>query len=160
METFFLIVALIIMVAGLVGTILPIIPSVPMVYLGFVIYGIANGWQDYGSTVMIVFGLVTVFVLVLDYVAGAIGAKRFGGSRLGAVGAIVGALIGLIFFNIIGLVVGTFAGAALGELVLGRTMQEAIMSGSGALVGFLAGSLFKFMTSIMMIGAFLWFIIT
>jgi uncharacterized protein YqgC (DUF456 family) len=160
METFFLIVALIIMVAGLVGTILPIIPSVPMVYLGYVIYGIANGWQDYGSTVMIVFGLVTVFVLVLDYVAGAIGAKRFGGSRLGAVGAIVGALIGVIFFNIIGLVVGTFAGAALGELVLGRTMQEAIMSGSGALVGFLAGSLFKFMTSIMMIGAFLWFIIT
>lgn len=159
METVFLIIALIIMVGGLIGTILPIIPSVPMVYLGYVVYGIASDWKDYGSTVMIVFGLVTVFVMVLDYIAGAIGAKRFGGSRLGAIGAIVGALVGVIFFNIVGLVVGTFAGAALGELVLGRTMREAIMSGSGALVGFLAGSLFKLMTSIVMIGAFLWFII-
>ena len=159
METVFLIIALLIMMGGLIGTILPIIPSVPMVYLGYFIYGFASDWKDYGSTVMIVFGLVTIFVLVLDYVAGAIGAKRFGGSRLGAVGAIVGALVGVIFFNIVGLVVGTFAGAALGELVLGRTMQEAIMSGSGALVGFLAGSLFKLMTSLVMIGAFLWFII-
>ncbi len=159
METIYLVLSLIIMVAGLAGTVLPILPSIPLVYSGFLIYGLGTGWHDFGAGVMIFFGALTVFVLVLDYVAGAVGAKKFGASTAGVIGSVIGAILGVIFFNIIGLLVGVFAGAVFGELHHGRTTEEAFRSGWGAFLGFVAGSLFKFVIAFFMIGVFLLLII-
>ena len=158
MEIAMLILALLVMAVGLVGSFLPMIPGVPLVYSGYLIYGLASHWQKYGSTTMIIFGLVTVLVIALDYVAGSVGAKKFGASRVGAWGAIIGAVVGVLTFNLIGLVVGTFGGAVLGELILGRTMGEAFRSGWGAFLGFLTGSLFKVMAATIMFGCFIWFV--
>jgi hypothetical protein len=158
MEIAMLILALLVMAVGLVGSFLPMIPGVPLVYSGYLIYGLASGWRHYGLGIMVAFGLVTVLVIVLDYVAGSMGAKKFGASRAGAWGAIIGAVVGVLTFNLIGLVVGTFGGAVLGELLLGRTMGEAFRSGWGAFLGFLAGSLFKVMAATIMLGSFLWLV--
>ena len=158
MEIALLIVALLVMVVGLVGSFLPMIPGVPLVYSGYLIYGLASHWRHYGLATMVVFGLITVLVIVLDYVAGSMGAKKFGASRAGAWGAIIGAVVGVLVFNLIGLVVGTFGGAMLGELLLGRSMGQAFRSGWGAFLGFLTGSLFKVMAATIMLGSFLWLV--
>ena len=159
MDTVYLILSLVIMAAGLAGTILPVLPSIPLVYCGFLIYGAGTGWRDFGAGVMIFFGAVTILVLVLDYVAGAVGAKKFGASTAGVVGSVIGAIVGVIFFNIIGLIVGVFAGAVFGEIFRGRTTGEAFRSGWGAFLGFVAGSLFKLLIAVAMIGAFILLII-
>ena len=158
METFWLVLTLIIMVIGLVGVILPVLPSVPIIYAGFFIYGLATDWSHYGAATMIWCGILTVVVLAADYAAGALGARRFGGSRAGMIGSILGAIVGLIVFNLIGLIIGTFVGAIAFELLSGRNWEEALRSGWGALVGFLAGSLFKLMAGLMMIGIFIWMV--
>ncbi len=159
METVFLILALLVMVLGLVGAVLPMIPSVPMVYAGFVLYGLATEWRDYGLNVMVFFGLLTCLIIAVDYVAGAVGAKKFGASPAGVWGSIIGAVAGVIIFNVFGLIIGTFAGAIIGELLYGRDMRDAVRSGWGAFMGFLAGSFFKIMTSLAMIASFLWLVI-
>lgn len=160
MEILFLIITLALMLLGLAGTIFPVLPGIPIIYAGYLIYGLATDWREYGAGVMIAFGAVTLLVLVLDWLAGAIGAKKYGASRAGVVGSVIGAVLGLIFFNIIGLVLGPFVGALLGELLLGRSLKEAVRSGWGALLGFLAGSFFKIVTASVMIVAFLLLIIT
>ncbi|MBW2609157.1 MAG: DUF456 domain-containing protein [Deltaproteobacteria bacterium] len=159
MEILFLIISLLLMAAGLVGTFLPIIPSLPLVYGGYLVYGLVTGWQNYGLGIMIAFGLVTGITVLLDYLAGALGAKKFGGTRAGVIGSTIGAIVGVILLNVIGLIIGTFMGAILGELIGGRSMPEAVRSGWGAFLGFVAGTFFKIVAAVAMITAFLWLII-
>ena len=87
MEIALLIVALLVMVVGLVGSFLPMIPGVPLVYSGYLIYGLASHWRHYGLATMVVFGLIAVLVIVLDYVAGINGGEKirsFPGRGLGS----------------------------------------------------------------------------
>ena len=159
MIIFFAVIVLLIMAVGLAGTILPVIPSVPLIYAGYLLYGLATGWQDYGWTVMIIWGVITVLSVMLDYYAGAIGAKTYGASRAGVWGSVIGAIAGIFVFNVAGLIIGPFVGALAGELIFGRSFRDAFRSGWGALLGFLAGSLFKVVLALAMIGVFLWLII-
>ncbi len=154
-----LIITLLMMLAGLAGTVLPMIPGILLIYAGYAVYGLATGWRDYGWGVMAFWGVITLLMQLLDYYAGALGAKKFGASGKGIWGSIIGGFAGLIIFNVLGLVIGTFLGAAIGELLGGRTAGEAARSGWGAFLGFVAGSLFKLTMAIIMIGVFLWLII-
>jgi len=148
------------MLLGLAGAVLPVLPSLPLVFAGYLVYGLATGWQAYGLTVMVIIGGLTVLVQGLDAVAGGWGASRYGGSRAGVWGAALGAIVGLIFFNVIGLLLGPFVGALIGELLAGRTLRAGLRSGWGAFVGFLAGTLFKIVIAAAMIGAFFYLILT
>jgi len=150
----FFVVALLLMLVGLLGTIAPWVPGVPLIYGVYLVYGLVTGWQSYGWGVMAVLGGVTAAVMFLDFYAGALGAKKFGATPAGTWGSIIGAITGMVMFNVIGLIVGTFAGALLGELLSRRPLDEALRSGWGALVGFLAGTLFRFVVATVMIGLF------
>ena len=157
-EIVFFIIALLLMLAGLLGTIAPWVPGVPLIYAVYLIYGVVTDWQSYGMGVMAVLGGVTASIMVLDFYAGALGARKFGASPAGTWGSIIGALLGLVLFNVIGLIIGTFTGALLGELLSRRPLRAALWSGWGALVGFLAGTLFRFVTATVMIGLFVWLV--
>jgi hypothetical protein len=159
MTTVYLVISLLMMVVGIIGALLPVIPALPLVYAGFFIYGLGTGWADYGWTVMIVGGLVTALAQLLDYVAGAIGAKRYGASKAGIWGSIIGGLVGVIFFNVVGLILGPFVGAMIGELVWGRNLRDATRSGWGAFLGFVATTLFKMAAGLAMLLAFLWLVL-
>jgi len=97
--------------------------------------------------------------VLVDYYAGAAGAKKYGASTAGVIGAILGAILGVIFLNIPGLILGPFLGAVIGEMFAGKKQKEAWRAGWGAFLGFLAGSLFKITTGIMMFFLFLYFLI-
>jgi uncharacterized protein YqgC (DUF456 family) len=143
------------MAIGLVGAVIPVLPGLPVVYLGYIVYGIGTDWRDYGWGVMTLMGVVTVMVLLLDYLAGAAGARKFGASRAGMWCSVLGAIVGLIFFNIPGLILGPFVGAVVGELAVGRSLDDAFRSGWGAFLGFVAGGIFKFFMALLMIAVFL-----
>ncbi len=144
------------MFAGLVGTVLPIVPGILLIYAGYLLYGFATGWQDYGLNAIIVWSIVTALVLLLDVYAGALGAKRYGASRAGAWGSVVGGLIGTMAAGFPGLILGPFIGAAAAELIRGRSCREALLSGWGTFLGFIAGSIVKIAVAAIMIGSFIW----
>ncbi len=159
MSTVAFILAFFIMLVGLIGTIVPMIPGIPLIYLGFLIYGLFNHWIDYGAGAMAFWGVLTILSVVLDYYAGAIGAKKYGASRAGIWGAIIGGVLGILFLGFIGILAGPFIGAVTGELLVGRSGNSALRSGWGTLIGFLAGSLFKIILALAMIGSFLWWVV-
>ena len=151
---------LLVMLAGLAGTLLPVLPGLPLMWLAGLGYGWYTGWRDYGFAGLMITALAVALSLAVDQLASIIGARKFGASRAGVIGSVAGGLAGLIFFSFPGLILGLFAGAGAAEMLFSqRGLKAALASGAGALLGFLAGSLFKFMLGLGLLGAFLWALI-
>ena len=156
MEAVVLGLALLVLLAGLAGTLLPVVPGLPLMWLALLGYGWFTGWTAYGFTGLLVTGLLVLFSLVVDQAAAVIGAKKYGATRAGLFGSVAGGLLGLIFFSLPGLVLGVFFGAlALEVLISRRDLRSAFQAGFGALLGFLAGGLFKFMLGLGLLGFFI-----
>ncbi|MDR1081982.1 MAG: DUF456 domain-containing protein [Deltaproteobacteria bacterium] len=152
---------IILMLAGAAGAFVPIIPGRPLNWLVLLGYGFWSDWGPYGFWTMLWAGLAVAVGLVCDQLAGAMGAKKFGSSRAGMIGAFVGAILGVIFLNIPGLILGTFFGAMLAEIWFDRKEAAAAAdSGLGALLGCLAGGVFKFVISIILTAAYIWLVLS
>jgi uncharacterized protein YqgC (DUF456 family) len=159
-DTLILLISFLIMLVGLAGTILPFVPGIPLIYGGFIFYGLMDGWTQYSASFMVFWGIIAALMVLLDYYAGAIGARRYGASAAGVWGSIIGGILGVIFLGFIGILAGPFVGAVVGELLSGKTHRSALKSGWGTFIGFLAGSLFKLVVGCVMLGSFLWKILT
>ena len=157
--TIYFILAILLMLTGLAGTIIPFLPGIPLIYLGYIIFGLGSQWEYYGLPAMIFWGTVTLLTVFLDYYVSALGAKRFGASNYGIWGSILGGILGIIFLGFFGLIIGPFLGAVAAELLKGKSNREAWTSGWGTFMGFLAGSLFKVVLGFVMISSFLWWIL-
>ena len=150
------ILAMIIMLIGLAGTIIPMLPGLPVMWLGAFIYALFTGFEKVGWTFLGIFAGLTAVTTLLDYVANLYGAKKMGATRWGVLGAFLGMLIGLFTGGLIGLLLGSFLGAILGEILRGRKGSQALKAGVGTFLGFLGGTLLKFVIGCAMIGIFLW----
>lgn len=126
--------AFVLILVGLIGTLLPVMPGALLVFLGMFAGAWADDFSRVGWAVLGVLAILTVLFYVLDFLAGAYGARRLGASRWGVIGAILGALVGM-FFGFIGVVVGPFVGAVVGELLARRGLLEASRAGAGAWIG-------------------------
>jgi uncharacterized protein YqgC (DUF456 family) len=142
-------------IVGLIGTILPTLPGNILIFAGTLIYGIWTGFQEVTLSVLAILAVISAAAQVLDYVAEAYGAKRFGATKYGVWGAILGGIIGFMTLNIAGLVLGIFLGAVIPELFFGgRSLKGALRIGWGSLLGFLGGTLMKFILGLVAIGIF------
>ncbi len=147
--------ALLIMLIGAAGTLLPVIPGTPLIFLAALGYGFYEGFHKVTPLVLgILFALMVVTHLV-DYLAGVIGAKKYGASKYGIWGSFVGAVIGTALFNIPGLLIGPFIGAIIGEIITGRKAEEAFKAGFGTVIGLAGGALFKLFFALAMIAVYL-----
>ena len=129
------------LLVGFVGCVVPVLPGVACAYAAL--------WTLYPTPYaltnerLLVGGIVAVVAIVLDYVVPALGAKKFNCSKWGVFGCMVGTIVG-IFFAPFGIILGPFLGAVAGELVAGKQASAALRGGFGALLGFIAGVLLKF----------------
>lgn len=126
-------------VVAILGVFLPMLPGVPIAAVGALLAAWLTGFQELTLVPLLVVAALVVLALVLDYVAGFVGAKRYGASRSGIWGSIIGALLGLFFFPPFGFLIGALGGAILAELLSGRQAQEALRAGVGVFVGTLGG---------------------
>lgn len=146
-------VTILLMGAGLLGTVLPLLPGSILILGGAVVNFFAIG--SIGWPTLVVLTLLMVASQLLDIVSGSIGAKYFGATRWGAVGGIVGAVVG-IFFGFVGLFIGPLIGALVGELLGGKGVLPAGRSGAGTFVGTTAGMLAKIGIGLLMV---IWFLV-
>lgn len=126
------------LVGGLIGCIVPAMPGPPLSYIALLLLQVTR-FADYSVKFLIITAVVTVIVTVIDYLLPVWGTKKWGGNRAGVIGSMVGLLAGL-FFAPVGIIVGPFAGAVVGELLTGSDTNAALRSGFGAFVGFLLGT--------------------
>ena len=103
----------ILMLVGLIGCVLPALPGPTLSYLGLVVLSFSDR-VTFSTKFFIIWGIVALIVTILDYIIPIWGTKRFGGSKYGVWGSIVGLLVGL-FFPPVGFIIGPFAPEPLSE---------------------------------------------
>jgi uncharacterized protein YqgC (DUF456 family) len=145
--------ALLVMSIGCLGSLLPGIPSTPLVLIAAIAHKIYFKAAGVGWVILTMLVLITALALVMDYLASVYGAKRFGATKKGMAGAIVGGIVGL-FFNLPGILFGPFIGASLFEMIGGRNWKPAMKAGLGATLGLFAGAVGKLVCCLSMMTFF------
>lgn len=141
-------------VVGIIGLVLPAFPGAILIYLGFLLAAWAENFAHIGPGTLLALGLMALLIYAIDFIAGALGAKRFGASTRAIAGASFGAVIGL-FFGIPGVLLGPFIGAVLGELSVQRNLIAAGKAGVGTTIGLAIGVAAKLAIALSMVGLFL-----
>lgn len=147
------ILAVLLIVVGVAGTVLPALPGAILVFAGIVLAAWIDGFARIPVWLVVVFGLLTALAWAVDYFAAAAGAKRAGASRLALVGALVGTLAGIVT-GLWGLVFMPLVGAALGEYVAQRDLRRAGKVGLATWLGLLLGTAAKVAIVFAMVGVF------
>jgi uncharacterized protein YqgC (DUF456 family) len=142
--------------AGFLGIFLPILPGIPLAWLGFFIFAIGTGFTRISILATVVFFVLMLVVLLLDFLAPVLGAGKYKASKWGIAGAFVGFLVGVLIFGFWGIILGPFIGALLGEIAARRPAGQAFKSAAGTLIGFLAGSLIKTIYIFVLLGFFIY----
>lgn len=147
------ILAVLIIVGGLVGTVIPSLPGVPLVFGGLLLASWADGFHHVGAGTLAVLGGLAALAWLLDFLAAALGAKKLGASQRAFWGATFGAIAGM-FFGIPGMILGPFVGAVVAELSGGRDVRQAGRAGYGAWIGVVIGTAAKLAIAFLMVGIF------
>lgn len=147
------VIAGILIVAGLIGAILPILPGIPMMFAGMLLAAWVGHFQDIPVWVVVLLGVLAAFSVVFDFLAGSYGAKKYGAGKAAVWGAFIGTIVG-IFFGIPGLILGPFIGAVIGQLASGSAVEHATRVGVGTWIGLLIGTAIKLAVAFMMLGMF------
>ena len=148
MDVFLAIVAGLLILSGIVGSVVPVLPGPPLGFMGILVLHF-TAYADFSTTFLIVFGIIAMAITVVDYLVPAWGTKKFGGTKYGRNGAMVGIIAGLFFFPPLGIILGPFVGAFVGELIHDSAdTSKALKSGLGSFVGFLLGTGLKLIISL------------
>lgn len=143
-------------IIAFIGLIYPIIPSVLFIFLGFIIHGLFNGFNEYPWWFWVTEILFTILLFGADTLANVFGVKRFGGSEAGIWGSTIGLLVGPFVIPLAGIIVGPFIGAVIAELLFSKSsLKDALKAGVGSLVGFLTSIVTKGIIQVVMIVIFI-----
>ena len=128
-------VAIILLVTGLIGSVVPLMPGTTLILLG----ALLQKWLLPETLTWLAVGWIAAFwflSVIADVGCTIIGTRLFGGSKWGMAGATGGAMVGM-FLSLPALLLGTILGAVLAEKCLAkRTGGQALRAGAGAAVGF------------------------
>ncbi|MFT7268706.1 MAG: hypothetical protein ACI905_000915, partial [Roseivirga sp.] len=149
MDILLIVLGSILMLVGILGCILPIIPGPPISFIAILLMH----WTDkysFSDDMLLGLGLMAAGVSALDYIVPIYGTKKFGGTKKGIWGSTIGLLLGIFIFPPFGIIIGPLIGAYLGELSAGQNSTKAMRSAFGSFLGFLTGTLLKFIACFVM----------
>lgn len=141
-------------VLGLLGTVLPVLPGTILVLSGVFLGAWIDDFSRVGVTTLVVVTLLGLLAWGLDYVAGLMGAKKAGASKLALLGAATGTVVGL-FMGLVGVLFMPLVGAAVGEYLAQNNHTRAVKVGVATWVGIMVGLIAKVVLAFMMVGIFL-----
>lgn len=104
---------------------------------------IEQDWLFLGVTLV-----VAIAITILDYIIPAMGTKKYGGTKYGVWGSMIGLIFGL-GLGPIGIIIGPFIGALVGELIKdSKDSNKALRAAYGSFIGFLLSTGLKFAISL------------
>jgi uncharacterized protein YqgC (DUF456 family) len=157
METVYIVIAILFLLPGLIGILLPVAPGIPYMFIVALIFAIINGFADLQPHEIGILGGIAVLSLIIDYAAGILGAKFGGASKEALIAGFLGLLIGTVVLPPIGGIFGLFAGIFLAETYRRRTKEEAIKAATGGVLGSVASIAINLILGLVFIGLFIWF---
>ena len=154
MTIFLWVVAVILILAGLAGIIVPALPGIPVMFAGFLIAAWLDNFREIGWITLTILALITILSQVIDFLTASMGAKKLGASRLAITGTFIGTFAG-IFFGIAGIIFGPFIGAVTGEFISRRDLLKAGKAGFGTWCGIVIGIAVRLGLAFTMLGIFI-----
>lgn len=127
---------------GILGCFIPVLPGPPIAYAALLFAYFAGEGASLTTGSLVLAGVMTAVVTALDYIVPALGARKFNCSRIGTAGCFIGTIVGL-FFLPLGVVLGPFLGALIGEFLAQKPLGSALLGATGAVLGYLAGIVLK-----------------
>jgi uncharacterized protein YqgC (DUF456 family) len=143
-----LILGIIFMIIGIIGCLVPVLPGPPLSFIGLIFLHLTRFGQ-FSAVTLIILGTIAIIATVLDYIVPVWGTRKFGGSKYGTKGAIVGLIVGF-FLGPLGIILGPLIGAFAGEMIFKDDLSYAFKAGFGSLLGFLTGIGLKLAASFVM----------
>jgi uncharacterized protein YqgC (DUF456 family) len=147
------IVAVLLVVVGIAGTVLPMLPGVPLVFAGLLLAAWHGGFDQVGIITMVFIGAIAAMAWAVDFFASVMTAKKAGASKYALWGAAIGALVG-IMGGIPGLIIGPAVGAIIGELITHKDTTKATTVGIAAGLGFVLALAIKIVLVLTMLAVF------
>lgn len=153
----------VLIVVGMAGTVLPALPGVVFVFGGMALGAWIDDFARVSGWTMALIGALGVLALVTDFVAGLLGAQKVGASRAALWGAAIGTVVG-VFTGLFGLLFMPLVGAAAGEA---WAQRERLRGGDLAVgghvtrvgvatwIGTLVGTVVKLALAFVMVGVFI-----
>lgn len=154
MDVVWWLIAGLLIVAGIAGTVLPALPGPLFVLAGVVLAAWIDGFSRVGQAAVAIVAVLAVMAWILDYAAGLLGAKKVGASKEALMGAAIGTVVGL-FAGFIGVLFLPLVGAAIGEYLARRDEKNALKVGVATWLGIMVGLAAKVVIVFMMVGVFL-----
>lgn len=144
MNLFLIIMAIILVLVGILGSVIPALPGPPLSWLGLLLLHFSTA-ADYSVTFLVVTALIAAIITVMDFVFPSLSTKKHGGSKAGIWGCNIGlvvSLFGLPFGpqGLLGVIFWPFVGALVGEFLSGKHDKTALCAAWGAFLGFLTGT--------------------
>jgi uncharacterized protein YqgC (DUF456 family) len=153
MDVLLWIVAVVLIVAGLVGTVLPALPGTALAFVGILLGAWIDGFTRVSHWTVAICSVLMLLAWAADFVSATLGAKRAGASRLAIAGAAIGTVAGL-FTGLVGLLVLPLVGAAIGEFFADRDAARAARVGAATWIGLMLGTIVKVVITFAMVGLF------
>ena len=153
-------VAVLLVLAGILGAFLPVVPGVPLVFAGLLLGAWIDDFARVSTTTMIVIGLLTIAGFAIDLLASAVSVKAVRASRQAMIGTMIGGVIGILG-GLPGLILGTVAGAVIGEIIAWRSLNRQGLAqitrvGVAAGLGFVLAVALKLAIAFVMLATFAW----
>ena len=145
--------AVLLMLAGLAGTIYPALPGLLLLGGGMLLAAWLGDFSQIGMWPLLAIGVLALLGMLVENLAGLLGARKSGASRQALLGAFIGGLVGL-FLGLLGAIVGPIIGAVIGELLARRSLPQAGKVGVATFIGFLAGTAVKTACAFAMLAVF------
>jgi len=150
MEFVLILLGIICIIVGIIGCIIPTIPGPPLSYAALILLQFTKEESVFSTDFLIKFAILTIIISFADYVLPLIGAKKYGTTKHGIWGAILGMIIGIIFFPPFGMILGIFIGAVIGELIAGKENSNALKAGLITFLGSITAIFIKLSLSLVM----------
>jgi hypothetical protein len=151
-------IALIAMLVGLAGTILPGLPGIALIWIAALIYAIA---ERFATLTPVAFGAITVLAiigLVADFFVTNAATKISGASWQATFAGVVGGIVGFLFGLFVGGIgaapagiIGALVGVIVVEYLHRKDLKAAVRAGGGWLAGCLASRAMQFLIAFLMV---------
>jgi uncharacterized protein len=149
METVWIILGIVCIIGGILGSLLPLLPGTPLAFIGLLVQQLRDP-APFSSRFIWIWAGIVVLSIVLDYLIPVWGTRVFGGTRYGAWGTTLG-FLAAFWLGPAGIIIGPFIGAFLGEMVAGQSSGKSLRAAWGSFLGFIAGTLLKLVLCVLML---------
>ena len=129
-----------ILLFGLAGlTLIPALPVVPAQFLIILLFTILSSFSYVSGGQMIVFGVIAILSLLVDYGSGVLGARFGGAHRQSILAGVLGGIFGTIFFPPFGAMLGIPLFVFISESSLKKNRLQSVKSAGYSLLGAIGG---------------------